>query len=65
MLLVFILKTRHDSLAGVVGTQLFCHQRDCLAAAHPLCHQFLDPLDSFLLLFMVSEGKPANIVNSC
>ncbi|ABE07482.1 hypothetical protein UTI89_C2006 [Escherichia coli UTI89] len=52
MLLVFILKTRHDSLAGMVGTQLFCHQRDCLAAAHPLSHQFLDPLDSFLLLFM-------------
>ena len=39
-------------LSSLPYTRGNCHPRDCLAAAHPMCHQFLDPLDSFLLLFM-------------
>ncbi len=41
---------------------LFCHQRDCLAAAHPLCHQFRIRSTAFCCCSWVSEGKPANLL---
>ena len=51
-LLVLILKTRHNSFARMIGAQFFRYQRNRLATAHPLRHEFLYTLNGFLLLFM-------------